>query len=157
MFSFWIFVGMFWGCFRVISKYFSWWWSDSFHRPPTPHPRFLMKSNEQIVGFQWNLIVVKTFQWNLLIPGRNPGLLVVTESFAHGPGAWNCQNRFENCQIKKILAPPSPHKIYNDKRVIVELKTSINKNLDDLREEFPIQRIRFSKYSFAIQSLYNYN
>ena len=49
------------------------------------------------------------------------------------------------------------NKIYNDKRVIVELKTSINKNLDDLREEFPIQRIRFSKYSFAIQSLYNYN
>ena len=47
--------------------------------------------------------------------------------------------------------------IYNDKRVIVELKTSINKNLDDLREEFLIQRIRFSKYSFAIQSLYNYN
>tara|TARA_Y100000591_G_C21712082_1_gene634067 strand:- start:98 stop:550 length:453 start_codon:yes stop_codon:yes gene_type:complete len=45
----------------------------------------------------------------------------------------------------------------NDNRIIVELKTSINKNLDELREDYPMQRIRFSKYCFGIQSLYNYN
>ena len=41
----------------------------------------------------------------------------------------------------------------NDDRVIAELKTSINKDLDNLIEEFPIQRIRFSKYCFAIERL----
>ena len=35
---------------------------------------------------------------------------------------------------------------FNDKKVIVELKTSINKNLDDLSKTFPFQKIRFSKY-----------
>ncbi len=45
----------------------------------------------------------------------------------------------------------------SDNRIIVELKTSINKNLDELREDYPMQRIRFSKYCFGIQSLYNYN
>ena len=32
---------------------------------------------------------------------------------------------------------------------IVEIKTSIKKNLDDLIELFPFQRMRFSKYCFA--------
>lgn len=41
----------------------------------------------------------------------------------------------------------------NDDRVIAELKTSINKDIDNLIEEFPIQRIRFSKYCFAIERL----
>ena len=42
-----------------------------------------------------------------------------------------------------------------DARVIAELKTSINKDLDELNKEFPIQRIRFSKYSFGIEKLYH--
>lgn len=45
----------------------------------------------------------------------------------------------------------------SDENIIVELKTSFNKNLDELISDFPIQRIRFSKYCFAIQNLYNYN
>lgn len=42
-----------------------------------------------------------------------------------------------------------------DNRVIAELKTSIDKDLDELNKEFPIQRIRFSKYSFGAEKLYN--
>ena len=45
---------------------------------------------------------------------------------------------------------------FNDNKIIVELKTSIKKNLDELREDFPIQRIRFSKYCYAVQSLFNH-
>ena len=45
----------------------------------------------------------------------------------------------------------------SDENIIVELKTSFNKNLDELISDFPMQRIRFSKYCFAIQNLYNYN
>ena len=41
----------------------------------------------------------------------------------------------------------------NDSNIIVEIKTSIKKNLDDLIELFPFQRIRFSKYCFAVESL----
>ena len=41
----------------------------------------------------------------------------------------------------------------NDGRIIVELKTSFKKNLDELIKDFPIQRIRFSKYSYAIECL----
>ena len=44
-------------------------------------------------------------------------------------------------------------KKYLDNKSIVELKTSINKNLDDLTEMFPFQKIRFSKYCFAVESL----
>ena len=36
---------------------------------------------------------------------------------------------------------------------IVEIKTSIKKNLDDLVKLFPFQRIRFSKYCFAVDNL----
>ena len=46
---------------------------------------------------------------------------------------------------------------FNDENIIVELKTSYNKNLDKLINDFPIQRIRFSKYCFAIEKLYNFN
>ena len=42
-----------------------------------------------------------------------------------------------------------------DNRVIAELKTSINKDLDELNREFPMQRIRFSKYSFGVEKLYH--
>ena len=41
---------------------------------------------------------------------------------------------------------------YVDKNCIVELKTSINKDHDKLIEEFPFQRIRFSKYCFAVEN-----
>ena len=44
-----------------------------------------------------------------------------------------------------------------DENIIVELKTSHNKNLDELVNDFPIQRIRFSKYCFAVEKLYNFN
>ncbi len=44
-------------------------------------------------------------------------------------------------------------KIYYDNNSIVELKTSFNKNIDDLIKTFPFQRIRFSKYCFAVESL----
>ena len=46
---------------------------------------------------------------------------------------------------------------FNDDKIIVELKTSIDKNLDELTEDFPIQKIRFSKYCFAIENLFNFN
>ena len=36
---------------------------------------------------------------------------------------------------------------------IVEIKTSIKKNSDDLINLFPFQRIRFSKYCFAVDNL----
>ena len=42
---------------------------------------------------------------------------------------------------------------YNDNKIIVEIKTSIKKDLDDLVELFPFQRIRFSKYCFAVDTL----
>ena len=44
-------------------------------------------------------------------------------------------------------------KSYFDNKSIVELKTSIDKNLDELVEMFPFQKIRFSKYCFAVESL----
>ncbi len=43
--------------------------------------------------------------------------------------------------------------IYYDNKSIVELKTSIDKNLDDLIRLFPFQKIRFSKYCFAVENL----
>ncbi len=43
--------------------------------------------------------------------------------------------------------------VYNDRNCIIEIKTSIRKNLDDLTELFPFQRIRFSKYCFAVDTL----
>ena len=46
---------------------------------------------------------------------------------------------------------------FYDNKIIVELKTSINKNLDELMEDFPMQRIRFSKYCFAVENLYLQN
>ena len=42
-----------------------------------------------------------------------------------------------------------------DQNIIVELKTSIKKNLDDLIKEFPFQEIRFSKYCNGIELLQN--
>lgn len=43
----------------------------------------------------------------------------------------------------------------SDDRIIAELKTSINKDIDELNKEFPIQRIRFSKYCFGMEKLYH--
>jgi len=50
-----------------------------------------------------------------------------------------------NCLTKK-----------KDANVIVELKTSKNKNVDDIFEQFPFQEIRFSKYCNGIE-LFNKN
>jgi SPX domain protein involved in polyphosphate accumulation len=44
-------------------------------------------------------------------------------------------------------------KTYFDDKTIVELKTSINKNQDDLAKTFPFQKIRFSKYCYAVENL----
>ena len=41
----------------------------------------------------------------------------------------------------------------NDERIIVELKTHYQKDLDQLTNDFPYQRIRFSKYCFGIEKL----
>ena len=46
---------------------------------------------------------------------------------------------------------------FDDDKIIVELKTSFNKNLDELMQNFPMQRIRFSKYCFAVENLYHQN
>ena len=43
--------------------------------------------------------------------------------------------------------------VFYDNKSIVELKTSINKNLDILTKDFPFQKIRFSKYCFAVEKL----
>ena len=43
--------------------------------------------------------------------------------------------------------------VFKDEDCIVELKTSIKKNLDDLVEQFPFQRIRFSKYCNGIEKI----
>ena len=45
------------------------------------------------------------------------------------------------------------NQVYNDSNSIVELKTSIRKNLDELIKTFPFQKIRFSKYCFAVEKL----
>ena len=41
--------------------------------------------------------------------------------------------------------------IKKDEEIVAELKTSINKNLDDLFEMYPFQEIRFSKYCNGIK------
>jgi hypothetical protein len=51
---------------------------------------------------------------------------------------------YENYRINNVC---------HDSNSIVEIKTSIKKNLDDLIELFPFQRIRFSKYCLAVDSL----
>ena len=58
----------------------------------------------------------------------------------------------QNIQYKDCLT----NNIFNDNKIIVELKTSINKNLDELTSDFPMQRVRFSKYCYAIESLNNF-
>ena len=45
------------------------------------------------------------------------------------------------------------NRVFFDNKSIVELKTSIDKNLDDLAKIFPFQKIRFSKYCFAVETL----
>ena len=43
--------------------------------------------------------------------------------------------------------------VFADTKSIVELKTSVEKNIDDLVKDFPFPKIRFSKYCFAVESL----
>ena len=45
----------------------------------------------------------------------------------------------------------------NEDKIVAELKTNINKNLDDLAEDFPFQRVRFSKYCFGLKKLLDKN
>ena len=45
------------------------------------------------------------------------------------------------------------NKCHYDNNFIVELKTSITKNYDDLVKSFPFQKIRFSKYCLAVDNL----
>ena len=47
------------------------------------------------------------------------------------------------------------NRCFTESQIIVELKTTINKNLDDLIENFPFQRTRFSKYCLGVQKLYH--
>ena len=42
---------------------------------------------------------------------------------------------------------------FKDINSAVEIKTTIKKNLDDLIKLFPFQRVRFSKYCFAVDNL----
>ena len=44
---------------------------------------------------------------------------------------------------------------FKDPNIIVELKTSADKDLDDLIKLFPFQNIRFSKYCNGIQTIFN--
>jgi len=41
----------------------------------------------------------------------------------------------------------------NDTNSVIEIKTTINKNLDELIKEFPFQRNRFSKYCNAVEKI----
>tara|TARA_B100001564_G_scaffold302818_1_gene270706 strand:+ start:49 stop:642 length:594 start_codon:yes stop_codon:yes gene_type:complete len=43
----------------------------------------------------------------------------------------------------------------SDNRIIAELKASKNKDADELTKDFPIQRIRFSKYCFGLEKLFH--
>tara|TARA_X000000368_G_scaffold413671_2_gene402140 strand:+ start:382 stop:981 length:600 start_codon:yes stop_codon:yes gene_type:complete len=45
---------------------------------------------------------------------------------------------------------------FNDSNLIVEIKTSAKKNLDELTKMFPFQKIRFSKYCFAVENLHGF-
>ena len=47
----------------------------------------------------------------------------------------------------------SGRKLGYDNNSIVELKASIQKNRDDLRNNFPVQRTRFSKYANAFEKI----
>jgi len=44
---------------------------------------------------------------------------------------------------------------FKDPNIIVELKTSADKDIDDLIKLFPFQNIRFSKYCNGIQTIFN--
>tara|TARA_Y100000768_G_C23837297_1_gene614407 strand:+ start:157 stop:756 length:600 start_codon:yes stop_codon:yes gene_type:complete len=44
---------------------------------------------------------------------------------------------------------------YTDDKIIVELKTFFKKNVDDLYKDFPFQRVRFSKYCFGVEKIFN--
>jgi len=54
-----------------------------------------------------------------------------------------------NIKYKKHLSDYT----YKQNDIIIELKTSTKKNLDDLVKNFPMQKIRFSKYCNGIENL----
>lgn len=43
--------------------------------------------------------------------------------------------------------------VIGEQKIIVELKTNILKNIDDFQNDFPFQKIRFSKYCYAIETM----
>lgn len=55
----------------------------------------------------------------------------------------------DNIKYKLFTGGAAKH----DESSIVELKTSIKKNLDELISDFPFQKIRFSKYCNAIEKI----
>ena len=64
---------------------------------------------------------------------------------------------FKMDDVRITLDSDIIYKLYNskfvkkDSQIVAELKTSINKNLDDLAEIYPFQEVRFSKYCNGIE------
>ena len=78
---------------------------------------------------------IKCYLWKGIFENRWYRITIDTDIF------YNIQNNL----LKK-----------KDLNVIVELKASKNKNIDDLFEQFPFQEIRFSKYCNGIE-IFNKN
>ena len=64
---------------------------------------------------------------------------------------------FKMDDVRITLDSDIIYKLYNsrfikkDLKIVAELKTSINKNLDELNEVYPFQEIRFSKYCNGLE------
>ena len=64
---------------------------------------------------------------------------------------------FKMDDVRITLDSDIIYKLYNssfikkDLKIVAELKTSINKNLDELTEVYPFQEIRFSKYCNGLE------
>ena len=64
-----------------------------------------------------------------------------------------------NSNVRSTIDTNIIYNMYNnnffksDKDIVVELKTSINQNIDELFEKFPFQEIRFSKYCNGVDLL----
>ena len=72
------------------------------------------------------------------------------------------RNYYFNKDVRVTLDTNIQYKIFNssivkkDPNVIVELKTNINKSIDELFEKYPFQEIRFSKYCNGLQLTQNF-
>ena len=64
---------------------------------------------------------------------------------------------FKMDDVRITLDSDIIYELYNsrfvkkDSQIVAELKTSINKNLDELAEIYPFQEVRFSKYCNGIE------